>query len=261
MPELAEAQATKYVTHNEALRIADALMMGVALSIGDTLPPVSPSDGDVYVLGTSCTGDWSGHDEEIAFYKSSAWEFVTPVEGWCMFAVDVWETFRYTGSPDGWTRGGMSILEADDFDGPSGSYGGEAGKVLKINAAEDAVDLGCDAYDIHCWVEGQPGASEVVLRQYITREIYFADDFAGSGGEAGTTASDTVVSEFSVQVDGVEKGTVTFEDSDTAVFATTGGAYTLPANSVLTIVAPAHQDSTLADLCICLHGVRTFSEE
>ena len=29
-------------------------------------PPGSPSEGDRYIVGPSATGDWSGHDGEIA---------------------------------------------------------------------------------------------------------------------------------------------------------------------------------------------------
>jgi hypothetical protein len=44
-------------------------------------PPASPADGDTYIIGSSPTGDWSGHPGEIAFYNETVWEFYPPFNG------------------------------------------------------------------------------------------------------------------------------------------------------------------------------------
>jgi hypothetical protein len=41
-------------------------------------PPVSPTEGDRYIVGTSATGDWVGYDDYIAEYTSGAWVFLAP---------------------------------------------------------------------------------------------------------------------------------------------------------------------------------------
>jgi hypothetical protein len=41
-------------------------------------PPVSPTEGDRYIVGASATGDWTGHDDYIAEYISGAWVFLAP---------------------------------------------------------------------------------------------------------------------------------------------------------------------------------------
>ena len=41
-------------------------------------PPVSPTEGDRYIVGTSATGDWTGYDDYIAEYASGAWVFLAP---------------------------------------------------------------------------------------------------------------------------------------------------------------------------------------
>ena len=41
-------------------------------------PPVSPTEGDRYIVGASATGDWTGHDDYIAEYTSGAWVFLAP---------------------------------------------------------------------------------------------------------------------------------------------------------------------------------------
>jgi len=40
-----------------------------------TSPPGSPSDGDAYLLAGSCTGDFLGHDYEVAMYYDEGWLF------------------------------------------------------------------------------------------------------------------------------------------------------------------------------------------
>uniref|UniRef100_A0A6M3J8R6 Uncharacterized protein n=1 Tax=viral metagenome TaxID=1070528 RepID=A0A6M3J8R6_9ZZZZ len=46
-------------------------------------PPGSPSDGDAYVVASGGTGDWLGHDDEVAMYYS----------GWIFRAMPVGEVF------------------------------------------------------------------------------------------------------------------------------------------------------------------------
>lgn len=54
----------------------------------DTAPPGSPALGDLYIVGASATGDWSGQDDDVAYYNGTEWEFYTPAEGWRAWVVD-----------------------------------------------------------------------------------------------------------------------------------------------------------------------------
>lgn len=56
-------------------------------------PPVSPVDGDRYIVGASPTGAWSGQTNKIAWYYNAAWNFDTPGEGWRLWVED--ENFFY----------------------------------------------------------------------------------------------------------------------------------------------------------------------
>lgn len=88
MPEIVESQAGKYLTHNEALRVLDAL---VQLTVQDrdlTAPPGSPANGQCWIVGASATGAWVGHDGEIAQRYAGAWYFIAPQEGWRAWVVD-----------------------------------------------------------------------------------------------------------------------------------------------------------------------------
>jgi len=44
-------------------------------------PPVSPSTGDVYLVGTVPTGAWVGHAKDIAEWNGSSWDFTDGVQG------------------------------------------------------------------------------------------------------------------------------------------------------------------------------------
>jgi hypothetical protein len=44
-------------------------------------PPVSPSTGDVYLVGNVPTGAWVGHAKDIAEWSGSAWVFTDGVQG------------------------------------------------------------------------------------------------------------------------------------------------------------------------------------
>src|SRR5690606_14934784 len=65
---------------NLALNFVDALLQTAVLAMDLTAPPGSPSDGDLYIVageGGSATGDWAGHDLDLARYvaEGSYWQF------------------------------------------------------------------------------------------------------------------------------------------------------------------------------------------
>src|SRR5688572_10642008 len=88
MPYLEAAQAQKHVTHNEALRVLDAVVMLAALDRDLAAPPGSPADGDRYLVAPSSSGAWSGQDGKIAAWQDGAWSFHAPSEGWRLWLAD-----------------------------------------------------------------------------------------------------------------------------------------------------------------------------
>ncbi|MFC3119936.1 DUF2793 domain-containing protein [Jhaorihella thermophila] len=51
LPYLLPSQAQKHVTHNEALRLLDALVQLTVESFEALTPPASPADGECHALG------------------------------------------------------------------------------------------------------------------------------------------------------------------------------------------------------------------
>jgi hypothetical protein len=78
LPYISPAQAQKHVTHNEAIRMLDAL---VQLCVRDrhlTAPPESPAEGDRHIVAAGATGEWNARDGQIAAFQDEGWAFYTP---------------------------------------------------------------------------------------------------------------------------------------------------------------------------------------
>jgi hypothetical protein len=88
MPYLEAAQAQKHVTHNEALRVLDAIVMLTVLDRDLATPPGSPDDGDRYLVASSPTGAWVSQAGKIAARQDGAWRFCSPQEGWRIWIAD-----------------------------------------------------------------------------------------------------------------------------------------------------------------------------
>lgn len=96
--ELASATASKFATVNENLRKSEIFMMPTVMSIGDVSPPVSPSEGDAYIVGPSPSGFWLASSEgEVAAFINGGWTFFIPDNGWQFYVVDINRSVMYTG--------------------------------------------------------------------------------------------------------------------------------------------------------------------
>ena len=54
---------------------------------GETVtPPASPEDGECWLVGAGASGDWAGHEGEIAGHQPGGWLFAAPREGMRLFS-------------------------------------------------------------------------------------------------------------------------------------------------------------------------------
>jgi Protein of unknown function (DUF2793) len=88
LPYLEAAQAQKHITHNEALRALDALVMLTVLDRDLTAPPGSPIEGARYIVKPVGTGAFAGHNHAIAHFIDGAWTFHAPQLGWLCYVAD-----------------------------------------------------------------------------------------------------------------------------------------------------------------------------
>lgn len=129
MPELDSSSASKEITHNEALRIADVMCHLTVVSRTTSALPASASDGVAYIRPSgTCTGSWSEQSAgTIAFYRSNTWDYIAPKEGFSAWVLDEAKRYIYggAGSPTEWTdEGGASWQPLDaDLNGLSALSG------------------------------------------------------------------------------------------------------------------------------------------
>ena len=98
LPYILAAQAQKHVTHNEAIRMLDALVQLAVMDKDLATPPGSPADGARYIVAASPTGAWSGQAGRIAAFQDGAWEFLVPREGWLAWVSDENLVYAHDGS-------------------------------------------------------------------------------------------------------------------------------------------------------------------
>ncbi|MEE2527222.1 DUF2793 domain-containing protein [Hyphobacterium sp. HN65] len=94
------AQAQKHVTVNETFRRLDALVQASANSRSVDIEPVSPSEGDAYILGENLVGNnWAlMQPNSLAVFRDSEWAEIMPSTGWRVWLEDSEELLVFDGS-------------------------------------------------------------------------------------------------------------------------------------------------------------------
>ncbi|MEO3389437.1 DUF2793 domain-containing protein [Mesorhizobium sp. CAU 1741] len=88
LPYIIAQQAQKHVTHNEAVRMLDALVQLSVASRSLTEPPVTPSEGERHIVAVGASGEWEGWDGGVASFADGAWSRLIPREGWLAWVAD-----------------------------------------------------------------------------------------------------------------------------------------------------------------------------
>ncbi len=79
-PFLRPGQAQKEFFVNQAFAISD-LLHHTAVAGETAVPPLSPTDGEAWLVAGGASGEWTGHDGEIAGRLAGLWVFLPPVAG------------------------------------------------------------------------------------------------------------------------------------------------------------------------------------
>ena len=121
LPYILASQAQKHVTHNEALRLLDAMVQLSVLDRTRTTPPASPADGDRHIVASGATGLWAGWDLNVAFWVDGVWMRLVPRPGWLAWIVDeaafgVWDGSAWdpVGVPQDVSDAIFSLVNAGD---------------------------------------------------------------------------------------------------------------------------------------------------
>jgi len=128
LPYILAAQSQKHVTHNEAIRALDAVVQLAVLDRDLATPPLSPAEGDRYIVAAGPTGDWEGEAGKVAAFQDGAWAFLSPNEGWIAWIAD--EEAAVVWSNSSWTA----------LTAASGGRGEGDFSTVGINATADAAN-------------------------------------------------------------------------------------------------------------------------
>lgn len=109
-------------------------------------------------------------------------------------------------------------------------------------------------FDLAAFYPGAPTASAIVTRVPIARAVTFSAALAGSYGKADTAA--TAQTDFDVQKNGSSVGTIRFAAAATTSTFIAASGPSFAAGDILSIIAPASPDATLANIGVVLVGAR-----
>ncbi|MFN4160071.1 MAG: DUF2793 domain-containing protein [Gemmobacter sp.] len=186
LPLIQPAQAQKHVTHNEALRVLDALVQPVMATRGSNVPPATPEEGDRHIVGPTPTGAWAGRALWIAVFEAGQWFFLEPQEGWRVVVLAEGAEVMFLGGV--WQATADRDLRV---------------AALGINTAPDTFNRLSVAAAASLFSHAGTGGHQVKLNKVApgdTASLLFQTGFSGRA-EMGTTGSDS----FAVKVssDGV----------------------------------------------------------
>jgi hypothetical protein len=161
-----------------------------------------------------------------------------------------------TGRPADDNMNGLTPESANDGSDNILIYDDTAGAYRKQSRTDFLAGVGATSgefpYDVGMTYAGVPTDGLVVLRLPMSRTVDF--DWGGGVSQAVAGVAATAESIFTLEKDGVEKGTCTFAISGTV--GTFSGETQFVTGEVLTLTCPGTADDTLADLGFVLAGIR-----
>lgn len=131
------------VIQNMSLNYVSAWLNCAVLSVGDTAPPGSPSEGDRYIVGSSATGDWSTHDDALAVYRGG-WQFYAPSEGVAVKDLDSGDDYEFVSAA--WTvksGGGGAVSSVNGATGAVVLDDGDVKSVVTALTSGTTVTVDC----------------------------------------------------------------------------------------------------------------------
>jgi hypothetical protein len=131
MPEIAQSQSSKEITHNQALRILDVLVPFAIVQDKDLTTPPAHVAGNMYIVATGATGLWSGQASKLAYSDGAAWYFIAPKNKWPAYVVDEAKQYRYNGTIWSADAPGDVAGAASSTDNAWTRFDGATGKIIQ----------------------------------------------------------------------------------------------------------------------------------
>ena len=132
-------------------------------------------------------------------------------------------------------------------------YVGQPDYLAQLNALWDKVSV-AQAFDLTAFYPGIPPSSTTVVRIPVARIVNFPASLTGSYGKASVAA--TAQTDFLMQQNGSTVATIRFAAAATSATFIAASAIAFAAGDILSIIAPATPDATLANVGFVLAGTR-----
>ncbi|APX14369.1 DUF2793 domain-containing protein [Tateyamaria omphalii] len=231
LPYIQPSQAQKHVTHNEALRLLDAIVQPAVETLDLNTPPLVPDVGARHVVGPLAGGAWAGHAGKLAVWQpEGVWLFLTPVVGWTVYVQDVAQWAAFDGTA-------WALLE--------GALPDQAPQ-LGLNTSADATNRLAVAADATLLTHEGAGHQLKLNKNAATdtASLLFQTGFGGRA-EMGLTGEDA----FSVKVsaDGASWSTALRADPASGAVTFPGGGVRPAATGPITYYVDPVQGSDAAD--------------
>lgn len=179
LPYIMPSQAQKHVTHNEALRMLDALVQPCVETLPTDAPPEAPVEGMVFAIADSASGDWIDKANMVAAFQDGAWTYFTPRQGWQFFVKDDNSHIIFDGSQ--WV-----VMASDTISSALSNLG--------INAGSDA-DNRFVISSANSLFSHEGGNHQVKINKASetdTASVVFQNDFSGRA-EIGLVGDDELI--------------------------------------------------------------------
>lgn len=133
-------------------------------------PPISPSIGDRYVIGSSPTGAWAGQTNNIALWNGSTWTIIVVDEGTAVWVEDENVLYTYNGST--WVKIGstvshtnlLGLTTGDDHTQYAYLFGRSGGQFIQGgNSANDTLILESTSHSTKGLIVLNPNDGNVVI--------------------------------------------------------------------------------------------------
>jgi hypothetical protein len=242
------------------LQMIDVLVECAVISKTLSAPPVSPANGDRYIVGPSPTGAWAGIAGRIVVwttddpgFPSGFWQNYPPNAGWIAFNVADSTLYYYSGSAWGAIAGGGATAFTGLSDVPA-SYSGAGGKTVRVNTGATALVFTTDAFDVPAFAPGLGTNNQKLLRFKLTRAVTFPASATLSQATASANATGSTT--FTLKKNGTSFATVNYAAGASVGTWTQASDAVFAAGDLLEIDGPATADATLADVGITLAGIR-----
>jgi len=80
-----------------------------------TSPPGSPNTSHYYIVGASATGEWASHDNAVARWNGTNWQFQIPASGFAVYIKDEGEVVVWDGSSWGELGSSAQVVFGNHF--------------------------------------------------------------------------------------------------------------------------------------------------